>query len=71
MDDYDFYDYEKVQKLQNERARKYMDLVRKWHDAKEKGDEEAMKKAAKAMLKHKDADKVLKEKAEKAGYYWY
>jgi len=71
MNDYDFYDYDKVEKLQNERASEYMDLVRKWHKAKEKGDDAAKKKVIQAMSKHKESDKVLKEKAEKAGYYWY
>ena len=48
-----------------------MDLVRKWHNAKESGNEESMKKALNAMSKHKEADKVFKEKAEEAGHYWY
>ena len=37
MDKYEFYDFEKVEALKNQRARKYMDYVRWWHAAKESG----------------------------------
>ncbi|MDE3055464.1 MAG: hypothetical protein KGI80_02025 [Verrucomicrobiota bacterium] len=37
MDKYDFYDFEKVEELKNQRARTYMDYVRRWLAAKEKG----------------------------------
>lgn len=72
MSDYiDWYDDDAVEKLQEKRTKKYIELVKAWHDAKEKGEEEAMKKAFQALQKHKGADKKLKEKAEEAGSYWY
>ena len=72
MDKYfDWYNYEAVEKLQQERSRKYMDLVRKWVEAKESGKEEVMKKAFNALSKHKKENEVFKKKAEDAGQYWY
>lgn len=71
MDDCDFYNYEKVEQLRSERARKYIDLVKRWHDAKENGNEEGKKKAFKAMSKHSVVDEKLKKKAEAAGYDWF
>lgn len=70
-DYFDWYDYNAVEKLRGERAKTYIALVRKWHNAKEKNDEEAKKKAFKAMSKHKAEDEILKKKAENAGSYWY
>lgn len=71
LNDWEFYDFDKLEELRDQRSSKYMNLVRKWHKAKEKGDDAAKKKAIQAMSKHKESDKVLKEKAEKVGYYWY
>lgn len=72
MSDYiDWYDKDKIEKLRKARTKKYMNLVRKWHTAKEKDDKDAMAKVFKAMSKHNEADKTLQEKAENAGSYWY
>lgn len=68
---FDCYDDDQVEKLREERANKYMNLIRKWHIANEKGDDESMKKAIRAISKHKEADKGIKEKAKRAGSYWY
>ena len=51
--------------------KKSIALVKKYHDAKEKGDEKAMQMACKALSKHRVKDQKLKEKAEEAGFYWY
>jgi hypothetical protein len=71
MDKYDFYDYEKVEALKAQRARKYMDYVRQWHTAKEKGNEKAKETAFKAMKKHKEQDEKFKMMAREAGQYWW
>ena len=71
MSKYDFYDSEKVDKLKKERAKKYMTIVRKWHDAKEKGDEKACQRAIKSLAKHRAEDLKLKESANEAGVYWF
>ncbi len=71
MHDYEFYDYEKVEKLRKEHSEKHMEIVRKWYAAKEKGDAKAMKRWIKALSKHKEENLKLKERAESAGHYWY
>lgn len=71
IDAIDFYDYDTMEKLQESRNKKYMKLFRQYYDAKEKGDEPAIKKAVRAMSKHKDQDEKLKEKCSQSGYYWY
>lgn len=71
MNKYDFYDYEKVEKVRIERSRKYMDLVNKWHNAKEKNDEVMKIKTIEDMSKHKKQDEKYKAMAEEAGYFFY
>ncbi|MEN9343251.1 MAG: hypothetical protein RLZZ453_38 [Chlamydiota bacterium] len=71
MDKYDFYDFEKVEELKNQRARKYMDYVRQWLAAKEKGNDKAKKRALKIMRKHRDQDEEFKMMAREAGHYWW
>lgn len=48
-----------------------MDLAKRWYSAKEKGNEDSMKRALKAMSKHKEEDEKLKKKAEAVYHYWY
>ncbi len=69
MDKYEFYDFEKVEALKNQRARKYMDLVRRWLVAKEKGNDKAKERASKAMKKHREQDDQFKIMAREAGHY--
>jgi len=68
---YDFYDHEAMEKLQESRAKKHIELFKKWYKAKEKEDKQATKKAIKALNKHKAQDEILKEKSQETGYYWY
>lgn len=68
---YDYYDYDAMEKLHESRNKKYMKLFKRYFNAKEKGDEAAMKKAVRAMSKHKAQDEKLKEKSQQSGYYWY
>lgn len=68
---YDYYDYDAMEKLQKHRSKKYMDLFRKWYKANEKKDKQAIKKAIKAMNKHKEQDEILRERSQQSGYYWY
>lgn len=71
MNKYDFYDYEKADRFRTERSRKYIALVKKWHDAKEKNDEVMKRKAIEDMSKHKKQDEKYKAMAEEAGYCFY
>jgi len=71
MDKYEFYDFEKVEALKNQRARKYMDYVRRWLAAKEKGNDKAKERAIKAMRKHKEQDEKFKIMAREAGHCWW
>jgi hypothetical protein len=72
MDEYfDWYDYDKVQELHDKRCEKYMDLIRDWRDAKEKGNVKTLERASKAMSKYRVETEKLKEKASLCGFYWY
>lgn len=70
-DYFDWYDHDKVSKLNEERNKKKILLIRKITAAKKKGDEKDITKASKAYLKHIKEDEVLKKKAEDTYYYWY
>lgn len=70
-DEYQYYDYDDYEKLNAERAKKQMDLVRKWHALKEKGNVEATKKALKAIVKHREEDEKFKERSKESHYHWY
>ncbi|MGC1878839.1 MAG: hypothetical protein WA678_05645 [Rhabdochlamydiaceae bacterium] len=71
MDNYDFYNFEKVEQLKNQRARKYMDYVRWWLAAKEKGNDKAKERTWKMMKKHIEQDEKFKIMAREAGHYWW
>ncbi len=62
MDSIDFYDYEKLEKLQENRARKWMKLFFK----AKRGDAGAVE----AIKKHEAEDREIKRRANQAGYYW-
>ena len=69
--DYDFYDYGKLEELNKSRSNQLFKLHKKVIAAKHKGDENATKKAWEAIRKHKEIDELLKKKARKYHYYWY
>jgi putative hemolysin len=71
MSKYDFYDHEKAEKLREEYSRMMMDIYRRYHAAKEKGNQLGMERAVKALRKHKAKGEQLKEWAEEAGFCWY
>lgn len=58
----DFYDWEKLDRLQEKRAKKLLSLLSKAKD----GDQ----KAKEALRKHKAEEKILKTKATITGYHW-
>lgn len=70
-DEYQYYNYDDYEKLYLERSRKLMDLVRRWYNAKEKGNDKTMEITFQSIKKHKAKNKELKEKAKKAGFPWY
>jgi len=67
----DFYDYKAVKELLIKRKKKYLVLVKKWHEAKESGCNETMKKAFLALKKHQDVNVKFQERAEETGACWY
>lgn len=58
----DFYDYDKLEKLEERRARKWIKLYVK----AKKGEEKALED----LKKHEKENAEIKEKARAAGYYW-
>ena len=68
---FDYYDYDKVEKLHEKRSYQWIKLYKKVSDAQEKGDEKALAKAIEAMRKHEEQDRIIKAKANQAGYFWY
>ncbi|OJU79644.1 MAG: hypothetical protein BGO10_02105 [Chlamydia sp. 32-24] len=58
----DFYDWEKLDKLQERRAKKFLKL---WVKAKE-GDQ----KAKEDLKKHEVEERELKRRANETGYFW-
>lgn len=58
----DFYDWDKLDKLQEKRATRFFTLLSKAKD----GDQ----KAKEALKKHKAEEKILKTKATITGYHW-
>jgi hypothetical protein len=69
--DYDFYDYDKLEKLNKSRSNQLLKLHRKFLAARDKGNENAAKKAWEAIRKHEEIDDLLKEKAREHHYHWY
>lgn len=62
IDRIDFYDYEKLEKLQESRAKKWIKLILKARQ----GDPRALE----AIKKHEAEDREIKKRANQAGYYW-
>jgi len=58
----DFYDHEKLEKLHEKRARKWLKLFLKT----KRGDP----KATEDIKKHEAEDRVFRARACEAGYYW-
>lgn len=67
---FDWYDYAKVEKLNESRSKQWLKLYVKLKKAKESGDESALAKAREAMRKHEADTQICKRKAEEAGHYW-
>ena len=68
-DYFDWYDHDKVEKLQEKRARQWLKIYGKIMDAKKNGDNDALTKAQEALRAHNQQDSILKRKASVAGYY--
>lgn len=67
---FDWYDYDKVKKLNEQKSKQWIKLFVKLKTANEKGDKEALTKAREALRKHEAEGKICKKKAEEAGFYW-
>lgn len=71
MEKYDFYDYDKAEKLREQHCKMGISLYRRLFKAKEKDDHDALEKVRKAMAKHKEKGEQMKKWADEAGFYWY
>lgn len=67
---YEVDDEDKYEKLNEKRSKQWIRLYQKITIARDKGDEQALRKAQEAMIKHEQKDKIFKAKAEKAGFDW-
>jgi hypothetical protein len=70
-DYFDWYDQDKVEKLNQSRAKQWIKLYAKLKEAKKNGEEKALIKAREAFRKHEAETRDLKAKATEAGTYWY
>lgn len=68
---FDWYDHDAVSKLRETRNKKKILILKKLTAVKKNGDENEIKKTAKAYLAHVKLDDVLNKKAEETYYYWY
>jgi hypothetical protein len=71
MKKYDLYDFDKFEKARDTYHERILDIYRRFHKAKEKGNQKGAEKAIRALAKHKKKEKCLKEWAKEAGFYWY
>ena len=71
MQDYEWYDHKKVQKLYDKQSKKYISLARNFIEAKNKGNQKAMEKASKALREYNSKNEEFKEKANQHYFYWH
>ncbi len=71
MNKYNVYDFDKAEEIRDDYYKKSIDLYKKLFEARENGDEKAIKKAMRALVKHRAKEKGLKELAEKSKVFWY
>lgn len=69
-DQVNWHDYRSVEKLHKNRAEKWTKIAGRMVKAREIGDENALKKAYKDLIKHRKQDEVYKEKAKQSCYCW-
>ncbi len=67
---FDWYDFNKVEKLNQNRSKQLLKLLVKLKNANKKNDVKAIAKAREALKRHEEQDEVFKENARKCGYYW-
>ncbi|MEI8366660.1 MAG: hypothetical protein WCF65_09625 [Parachlamydiaceae bacterium] len=70
-DYFDWYDYDKVEKLNQKRSKEWIKLYSKLREAKKNGDEKTFTKMRESLKKHETESKILKKKTEEAGHYWF
>ncbi|OGN64046.1 MAG: hypothetical protein A3E80_03365 [Chlamydiae bacterium RIFCSPHIGHO2_12_FULL_49_9] len=66
----DLYDFEILEKYQEEIGKKFFKLWIRFKNAKEKGDEKALVKISEAIRKHREQTDIIKGKARAIGFYW-
>lgn len=64
-------DEDKYEKMNEKRSKQWIKLYQKMMIARDKGDEQALRKAREAMIKHEQKDRIFKSKAKDAGFDWY
>lgn len=68
--DYDFYDYDKVEKIYEKHIRRQVQLRMKIREAEAKGDQKAIDKAKEEFRNHLRKGAQLKQKARASHYPW-
>lgn len=66
----EFYDFKKLEGLQQKWSKVYFDLWVKFKKAKEIGDEKSLAKIEKSLQNHRRKTDIIKEKASAIGIYW-
>lgn len=69
-DYFDWYDYAKVEKLNQMRSKQWLKLYAKLRKAEKEGDTKAFTKIRESLRNHETENEILKRRAESAGYYW-
>jgi len=70
MNNWDWYDYEKVKEFNHKRSLQMRNLVKKISKAKEKCNEQGIYKAYSNLIKQQKQEEVYRKKAEEFGYCW-
>ena len=70
MNNWDWYDYEKVKEFNHKRSLRMRNLVKKISEAKAKGNEQGIKQAYSNLIKQQKQEEVYRKKAEESGYCW-
>ena len=70
MNNWDWFDYEKVMEFNQKRSLRMRNLVKKISKAKEMGNEQEIKKAYSKLIKQQKQEELYRKKAEESGYCW-
>mgnify|MGYP000379013764 CR=1 FL=1 len=70
MNNWDWYDNEKVKKFNKKRSIQMRNLVKKISEARAKGSEQEIKKSYSNFKKQQKQEEFYRKKSEEIGYCW-